>query len=344
VTPREKFLNTLKKKNVDTPIFCPAIYDFKINFSNNSVSEFGQTKAELLEAIDNEIDALQSEVVTCGYDIYNIEAEAVGAVVNRAHKNIFPEISHPLVDRLNVLHKLPELAGLSGRMPLMIDITKLLNEKYKDSVYIRGAISGPFSMAGKLYDQEKLILDCMINTIGVYDLLDYCTNVILTYLNGFLELGLDIVVFDSLASPPLVSPEIYRDIILPYHTRIFTFMSDRDVHIRPLIMGGNTLPIIGYLAKTGANQLLLDYVVPVRDAKIILEQSDLAFRINIDPAIIAAYDFDDIATHLKLVLGELGHHPNLLLGTGILMPDTPLENIQFVRNFIMEHYRGFFGK
>jgi len=65
---------------------------------------------------------------------------------------------------------------------------------------------------------------------------------------------------------------------------------------------------------------------------------------NIDPAIIANHDPDHIAHHLRQVLGELNHYPNLLIGTGILMPGTPLENIQFVRNYIIEHYEGFFGK
>jgi uroporphyrinogen decarboxylase len=344
VNPKEKFIRTVNKENFDIPIFCPAIYDYKITFSNTALNLFGQSEDEFIEAIDREIESLQSEVVTCGYDIYNIEAEAIGAVVNRENKDVFPDITKPVISNLNEVDLLPQFNTLRGRMSLMIDITDKLHKKYNETVYIRGAVSGPFSLAGRIYNKEKLILDCVINSEGVYQLLQYSTDVIIMYLNGYLEKGLDVVVFDSLASPPLLSPEIYRDLIWPFHRKIFEFMIERGVQIRPLIMGGNTLPVIGYLSKTGANQLLLDYIVPVRDAKTILDQSDLAYRVNIDPAIIANPDPGNIADYLRQVLGELNYYPNLLLGTGILMPNVLLENIQFVRNFILEHYKGFFGK
>jgi len=344
VNPREKFIKTIRGENLDIPIFCPAIYDYKVNFSNSRLNLFGQSRDEFIEAVDKEVEFLRSEVVTCGYDIYNIEAEAVGSVVDRNNGDIFPDVTLSMINNLSEIHTLPEINELRGRMPLMIDITKHIHKKYHEKVYIRGAVSGPFSLAGRLYNKENLILDCMINAIGVYDILNYCTEVIITYINGYLDEGLDVVVFDSLAAPPLISPEIYRDLVRPFHQKIFQYLSNRGVQIRPLIMGGNTLPIIGYLSKSGANQLLLDYKIPIQDTKIILEQSDLAYRVNIDPAIIANHDPGYIGERLRQILGELGHYPNLLLGTGILMPNTPLENIQFVRNFIEEHYQAFFGK
>lgn len=338
MNPKEKFSTTIKGENLHTPIFCPAIYDYKVNFSNTLLNLFGQTEGELVDAIEKEIQLLKAEVVTCGYDIYNIEAEALGAIVNREETDFFPDISKALISNLGELEKLPVLKKTGGRMPVFINAAKELSRRFGDMVYIRGAVSGPFSLAGTIYQNDRLIMDCMINPQGVYQLLDYCTDVILTYIRGFLEVGEDVVLFDSLASPPLISPEIYGDLIFPFHERIFEFLKNAGVENRPLIMGGNTLPIMDQLTKTGANQLLLDYVIPLNDMGAVLDQYNMAFRINIDPGLVACNDQIQIAIQIKKVFEFLGHRSNLLIGTGILAKETPLENIQFIKEFITEHY------
>ena len=103
-------------------------------------------------------------------------------------------------------------------------------------------------------------------------------------------------------------------------------------------MGGNTLPVMEYLVQTGANQLLLDYVIPSNQMKEVLESYKLAFRINIDPGLIAKASHDQLAENLRNVFDVLGKQSNLLIGTGILSPDTPLENILFIKKFITKYY------
>jgi len=335
---KDKFLITIEGENHEIPIFNPAIYDYKVNFSNTSLNVFGQSESELIEAVEREILLLKSEVVTCGYDIYNIEAEALGAKVVRNNENIFPEIMEPLIQNLDEIDRLPVLKEPAGRMPMFIKATKSINEKYRDRIYVRGAVSGPFSMAGRLYSNDQLIVNCMLNPQGVYQLLEYCTEIIITHLRGYIDENQDVVIFDSLSSPPLISPEIYSDLIFPFHKKIFNFLKDNGVQIRPLIMGGNTLPIMDNLTKTGANQYLLDYIIPLNDIKTVLDQYNFAFRINLDPSLVAQDNQKHIVDQMEKIFKFLGHRPNLIIGTGILLKNTPLENIQFIRNFITDYY------
>ena len=102
---KEKFLHTIDCENFDIPIFCPAIYDYKVNFSNNTINLFGQNADEFEDALEEESNLLNSEVITCGYDIYNIEAEAIGANVERGKENIFPEVTYPILSNLNEIHE-----------------------------------------------------------------------------------------------------------------------------------------------------------------------------------------------------------------------------------------------
>ena len=339
MTPREKFINTIRCSNYDIPVFCPAIYDYKVNFSNSEIHIFGQDKDEFISAVKKEIDALRSEVTTCGYDIYNVEAEALGSDIARDIENIFPEVTRPLISQLEDVRELPVLEEPRGRMPLFIEVTETLRDQYKEEVYIRGAVSGPFSLAGRIYDKESLLLDSILNPQGVIELLDYCTKVIITYLKGFFDKKLDVVLFDSLASPPLVSPEIYRNIIFPFHKNIFDFMLNNGVEIRPLIMGGNTCSIMDYLYNTGANQLLLDHNIPFEDVEQVLGNYDIAFRVNIDPDLLSGSNQVEIVDYLQKMIDVVGFKPNLLIGTGILMRNVPLENIQFTKEFLKVAYQ-----
>jgi len=339
VNPREKFLNTIHGKNYGTPVFCPAVYDYKVNFAHSPPQLFGQDEPEFVDAVEKEIRALDSEVVTCGYDIYNIEAESVGSVVDRNKMDMLPEITHPLIKHLDDIHLLPTLKEPVGRMVLFIQATKYLSHKFHNKVYVRGAASGPFSMAGKIYGNEKLILECMINPEGVCQLLEYCTDIIITYIKGYVDVGQDVVIFDSLASPPLISSAIYDDLIFPFHQKIYQFMIKRGIQIRPLIIGGNTLPIMEKLTATGANQLLLDFVIPIKDMLPVLERHDLAFRINLNPYDVAHNNPHILMGKMDELFKTISHSPNILVGTGILSKDTPIGNIRLIRDRISAHYQ-----
>ncbi len=337
MNPRQRFLDTVNNRNFGSPIFCPAIYDYKVNFSDIPLHLFGQHEFELLDAVTNEINWLRSEVVTCAYDIWNVEAEALGAKVVR-QQDIFPEVTTPLVNHLDEIDALPALNAPTGRMATFVKATKYLNLKYQNRIYIRGAVSGPLSLAGRIYPKDRLIADAMTNPGGARRLMEFCTDWILTYIDAFLTAGQDVVVVDSFAATPLVPPEMYSELVLPYHRKIFSAMVGRGAGIRPLIMGGDTRAIMDHLLKTGANQLLLDYMIPMDEVIDILDRYHMAFQINIDPAIVAQKDQDIIADQLNLMMSALDKRANVLIGTGILTKNTPLKNIIFIRDLIKSHF------
>jgi hypothetical protein len=89
--------------------------------------------------------------------------------------------------------------------------------------------------------------------------------------------------------------------------------------------------------------LLLDYIIPLSQMKEVIESTNLAFRINIDPGLVATANQDEMTEYLRRMLDVIGHQPNLLIGTGILSPDTPVESILFIKRFITDYYRDLFN-
>lgn len=329
-------IDTVNNVN-DKPLFCPAIYDLKAKLAGYRPSDYAQNADEIIKALEQEIEMLDLKIVTSAYDIYNIEAESVGSKVTR-EGHYMPDIETPLLNSLDEISQLRKIKNPSGRMGIFIDAAKAINNKYNPSVYVRCGISGPFSMASKIYSSDKLLVDCVLNAGKVIELLKYCTEIIKIYLKGIIQNNIDVVVFDSFASPPLISPGIYRDLVFPFHKELFDYVTKHGIVYKPLIIGGNSVLLLEYLISTGANSFLLDYNIDddIKE-RILSDYGNFAFRINIDPSLICNGNNMSISRYLEYFLKRFEKYKNVIIGTGILPYNTPLENIKQINHSINEY-------
>lgn len=319
-------------------MFCPAIYDLKAKLADCDQADYARKTDEIVAALEKEINLLDLKVVTSAYDIYNVEAEAVGAKVTREGHNM-PYIENPLIDSIDHISLLKKIENPAGRMNIFIDAAKAVFNKYYPDIYVRCGISGPFSMASKIYPGDKLLTDCILNGSKVTELMKYCTETIKVYLKEIIRNRIDVMIFDSFASPPLISPEIYRDLVFPFHKELFDYLTENGIIYKPLILGGNSYLLLDYLINTGANSFLLDYNIEdkIRES-VISGYKNFAFRINIDPSLITNGNSSSITRYMESFLGRFGEYRNMIIGTGILPYNTSIENLNLVHWLINEHY------
>jgi uroporphyrinogen decarboxylase len=328
-----RLLKTLAHDQRNCPLFFPGIYDYKAAFSNTPPHLFGQDEADLVAAMESEIAHIQADMVICAYDIYNIEAEALGCHVIRKPGQ-FPSIARPILDSL-CTDNLPHMSEPQKRIALFLRATEAIHRRYGQQLQVFGAVSGPFSLAGRLYPQDRLLMDCLCNAQGVHGLMRYCTELIRTIVSCYGRRGIPVVLFDSLAAPPLVSPDIYECLILPYHQSIFQCLIDLGVVVRPLIIGGDTLAILDLCQQSGANLLLLDYTIAQERLPALLGiPGPCAWRINLSPQLVAEHTPQEIACHTQGIMTLAQEFGNVVVGTGILAPNTPLDHIQAIRKTI----------
>ena len=108
-----RLLRTLAGDQQSCPLFFPGVYDYKAAFSETPAHLFGQDKADLIAAMESEIAEIQADMVVCAYDIYNLEAEAIGSHVIR-EPGRFPSIAQ---------EHLPALLGISGPCAWRINLS-----------------------------------------------------------------------------------------------------------------------------------------------------------------------------------------------------------------------------
>jgi len=336
---RERLIKLLKGEQVDRPPFMPAIYDLKPVLINAPLHTFGQDEDQLIRALDYEVEQLKLESLTVAYDIYNIEAEAVGCKISHEPSIGMPEIEAPLIHSLSEINKLEDFTEISGRMPLFVNATEKVQKQYGSVLPVRAGISGPFSMAAKIFPQNNLLMETMLNPERVSELLKYCTKIIKLYTEAYLITGAGIIIFDSFVSPPMISPESYRQLVLPFHKELFTMLRENDILQRTFIVGGNTTSLIPDFVKTGATQLLLDFTIPLEESKEVLQEyNEMVFRINLPPALFINQNISEIKNYTFNVLKTLRDCKNLIIGTGVLPPNVPPQYILKTKEFIVDFY------
>lgn len=313
--------------------FAPAVYEHKAFLINKTPSQVAKDPELLTESIFEEYSVYQPDLLTVGLDVYNIEAEAIGGKVKYYPDSCdVPVFKGPLVTSEADLRQLsiPD-PHADGRMPVMLDVGKRVIDELGSEVLIRGAISGPFTLACSLAGQERTIMEAYKKTGFIKDLLETVTQVIVKYAKAWIDTGLGTIMFDSLASPPLVPPDIYRDIIKPYHWKIFGILDQFELSHKPLIIGGDTTKISSELADVGADLLICDYNADLETYLGVAEREGIALRVNLDPQKIK----NGVPGELRALAGEVAKRAKKLnrfiLGTGVLVYDTPVENVLAVK-------------
>ncbi len=159
------------------------------------------------------------------YDVYNIEAEALGQEI------IYPQEGMPDVDRTKPLIRekadlekiqLPDFEK-DGRFPAVLEMNRLFCE-------MAGGLEGtpgfcaPFSLAANIRGIEQLLMDIYLDPEFARDLFDRVTDDVLIpwilRLKTVCPKASGISGSDAAASLPIVSPDIVKEWILPYVKRL----------------------------------------------------------------------------------------------------------------------------
>ncbi len=77
-----------------------------------------------------------------------------------------PEIHQPLIGSLEEIASLIQIKQPSGRMPLFIEAAKQAVHDFGNKVLVRGGLSGPFSMAAKIFPRERSSVGVFMNPKG----------------------------------------------------------------------------------------------------------------------------------------------------------------------------------
>jgi uroporphyrinogen decarboxylase len=334
MTKRERVKAAWDLGRPDRLPFVPAIYEHKARLVGRTPSAVCRDARLLFEALERELEVYDPDMPVVGLDVYNVEAEAMGAGIRYFDdSNDVPSVIDPAIERPSDLGRLglpdPER---DGRMPLVLEAAaRLAAERGKDMI-VRGALTGPFSMACALAGTENVLAASVEDPAFVRRLMAFCGRVAVEYGRAFLARGAGIILFDSKASPTASSPAVFHEFVLPvYRDAVMPALAEAGASHRPLIIGGDTTPILEDLLQAGASQLLCDAGADLGRFMARCREAGRPIRVNVDARLVHRGTVPEIRDDALRILGLAGAQPGLLFGCGVVAYDTDPSHVLALR-------------
>jgi uroporphyrinogen decarboxylase len=343
MTKRERVEAVYGLHLADRIPFVPAIYEHKGALIGKSPSQICRNAEYLYSGLRRELETYDPDMLVIGIDVYNVEAEALGCkVVYFEDSNDVPGIVEPIIDSPAGLSRLgiPD-PDRDGRMPVYLEVARRLYREIGNGIILRGAVTGPYSMAAELVGAEKFVILTVEDPAFALQVIEFCARVTVAFGQAFLRRGVEPIMFDSRATPTLASPRVVRQLLVPvYRDYILPELKAAGGRFLPLIIGGNTTSIIDDLIATGATQFLSDRPADLKKWCEKALAARVPVRANVDAILVSRGPVSGIRRQAMEILRDFHDHPGFLLGCGIVGYDGVREHVMAIHQAITDVAQG----
>jgi len=322
LTPKERMKLVAQGLRPDRVPFVPVVYEHAARFVNTVPSVVARN-ADLL--VRGQVEAYKRygmDIISVGVDIYNIEAEALGCRIR-----YFPDddpsvpavVSNALGENKDLLGelKVPN-PGQDGRMPLFLEACERILKEVGDEVQVNATIVGPFTLAAILRGYENYVMDMITDPDYARRLMDFTYQVGLAYGTAFVKTGAGLSINESWITPPMLSPEMFRDFPFRYEKALIADLKKAGFSSIGLISGGNTWPIAPYLVQAGSSILFADWGTDQAAYKKLAMQIGILRRAGIPAKLLQFGSEEEIRDATLKVLRTCAPGGRFILGCGVV--------------------------
>jgi len=327
----ERMNAALRGEPVDRTPWVPAIYEHGARVIDRTPAEAARSAKLMAEAALASYGKYDHDLVSVGVDIYNIEAEALGCDVSDGEDVSIPGItSHPLGNASAgdiAALAVPE-PGPSNRLALIEEACRKVASAIGGAVWVNACLSGPFSQAVELRGFENLIGDMLDAPERVHALLEKTTALSVAQGARLAATGCGLNIFESWATLPLITPDMFGEYVVPYNKRIIE-MVRRDFDVPPpaLIMGGNTSLLIDHFIESGTSLVVADHTADFEFMTARMGGRQMLIRGCVDPKQIEREQWDLLSPSIEALAAKSCGMHNFVWGCGAVSYDTTPESL-----------------
>ncbi len=314
--------------------FSPSVYEHAARLIDRTPWEVSRDPELLFQGHAAAYRMYRHSPIVVGIDIYNLEAEAYGAVVAKPFEAGIPAIGeHPFND-LAAIAALPPLAMGAGRLRMVIEVGRRLKREFPEAD-VRIPVSGPFSIAANLAGFETLLVACQVEPESARAALAHVAQGQVPFVQAIAEAGLDVAFFESAATPPLLSPRQFREIEVPAVRPLLDRFAEIVGHSVAFVMGGDTAPILDAILEMGCGYVCCPMET---NQDVFMEKvagrPQVMVRVNMDHRIVVGQSWETIRREADRVVALARTRQKACIGTGALPYETPPENVLKLKEYI----------
>ena len=307
------------KKRVAIPIMTHPGIEMNGNSVRDAVTD-GEVHFQAIQTLNRKYPSAAATVIM---DL-TVEAEAFGAEIVFPKHEVPSVVGRLITDEAGI--EALQVPGLDkGRVGEYLKANRLAAEAITDRPVLAGCI-GPYSLAGRLYDMSEIMMLIYINPEAASQLLQKCTDFILSYCRALKETGVSGVVIAEPAAG-LLSNEDCQQFSSVFVKEIVDAIQDDTFAVILHNCGnmGQCTPAMVYTGAAGyhfGNRI--DMVAAMKEIP-----ADALGMGNLDPVgVFKQGSVESIRKDVLQLLSDMEAFPNFVLSSGCdTPPEVPAENI-----------------
>jgi uroporphyrinogen decarboxylase len=203
--------------------------------------------------------------------------------------------------------------------PGMLETYRLVSQDIKEEYAVVTGLTGTFSQLAFLFGVQDLLIELLDRPKQVRRALEHRHVTVMEQVDEFCDAGVRFAwIGEGLGSGSLISPEQYREFVLPYEQEIARMFRERGV-LTLLHICGNIRNSLDFIAQSGVDGIDLDYPVPVEAAFNALGP-ETSVKGNINPGLFLPGHAAELTEACRSLLKRADGQPGFIMSTGCLVP------------------------
>ncbi len=270
-TLKERLLKTLEGEEVDkVPVLAVTQTGTKdlMNLTHYFWPEAHWNANALAELAISAHKEIGFEAVRIPYCL-TVLLEAMGCEIEKGDATRQTSVSgHPYNSRKPLpINKFSKDVLSKGRIPTMIQAIKIIKETVGDKVPIIAGAEGPVTIASGLVEVTTLMRWFIREKEGLSEYLKYGTDAMIAYANALFDAGADVfAVLDPVASPELINPKDFEEMIMPFYHQISEDLNGHTI----LHICGEISKILPSIKESEFLGLSIEEKTDIQEAKRVL--------------------------------------------------------------------------
>ncbi len=289
---------------------------------------------EVVKGVSKAIEEYNPDGIPVVFDL-QIEAEILGCELQWALHNPPAVISHPLANGTKLADlKIPSISD--GRIPVALEATKVLREKYPD-IALYGLITGPFTLALHLMGTD-IFMKLFEAPDEVHEVMEFCTKVANKMAEYLMDAGCDIIaVVDPMTSQ--IDPMTFETFVTSYVTEIFSFVREKG-KLSSFFVCGHAQQNIEAMCDCQPDNVSIDENIPLDFVKEIALKKGISFGGNMKLTVVLLMGDEDDSRENAMECLDMAGKTGFILAPGCDLPmDTPPANIKAVSELVHDPYK-----
>ncbi len=320
--------------------FTPAVYEHAAKLIGRTPWDVSRNADLLVQAHETAFNMYHHSPVIIGIDIYNLEAEAYGGIIEQPSGTGIPSISGHFCSSMDDITGLKAFdPKTDGRLPVILEAAKRVKERLPDAT-VMVPLSGPFSIASNLVGFDTLLMATMVDPDATREALLHLAENELFFAREARANGLGITLFESAATPPLISPAMFNEVELPALMALIRGCNDIMGEAVSCVIGGDTATVIESLLHTGVGYVICPSETDQHAFMATMERfPDVMVRVNMNPEIISRGEMTSVKAEVDRALVVAAGRKNVCIGTGVLPFESDPNVVHAIRDYIASQAR-----